>query len=162
MRRLVLLLALVAASGCGGDGEATTVTVTTTVGAAVPLPPPPPALPSPLPEDGTLPVDAYEAYLIEVDESWERDVGAVVGAFVDAGATEAASRSFEATVRGEGSAATATLVLDGLLDDSIRGLQYDAELRRRPNGTWELVAATWSQRCHEGRGHQAFSPDPCI
>ena len=161
MRRLALLLLLAApaAAGCGGEGETTTVTVATTVAAEAGDPPP---LPSPLPEDGTLPVDAFNAYADSVDEHWERDLASVVSAFVGSGGADAARQSFEATVRGEGSAATATLLRDGLLDDSVRALRYDAELRRLGSGAWELVSATWSQRCRAGRGHQDFSPEPCV
>jgi hypothetical protein len=159
MRRAASLLAVLALAGCGGDGETTTVTVATTVAAEAGDPPP---LPSPLPEDGTLPVDEFNAYTESIDEHWERDAASVVSAFVGAGGTESSRRSFEATVRGEGSAATATLVLDGLLDDSVRALRYDAELRRLGSGAWELVSATWSQRCRAGRGHQDFSPELCL
>lgn len=159
MRRLASLLALLAAAGCGGDGETTTVTVTTTVAAETTAPPP---LPSPLPTDGTLPVDEFNAYTEEADEPWERDLSSVAAAFVDAGATDSARRSFESTSRDEGATATATLVLDGLLDDSIRSRRYDFELARRNDGTWELRAATWSQRCRAGRGHEGFSPEPCL
>jgi hypothetical protein len=159
VRRLALSAVLLALAGCGGDGETTTVTVATTVAAEAGDPPP---LPSPLPEDGTLPVDEFNAYAETVDEHWERDVGSVLSAFVGAGGTDAARQSFEATVRGEGSAATATLVRDGLLDDSVRAIRYDAELRRLGSGAWELVSATWSQRCRQGRGHQEFSPEPCL
>jgi hypothetical protein len=133
--------------------------VTTTVAAEAETPPP---LPSPLPEDGTLPVDDFNAYAETVDEHWERDVASVLSAFVGAGGADAARQSFAATVRGEGSAATATLLRDGLLDDSVRVLRYDAELRRLGSGAWELVSATWSQRCHQGRGHQGFSTEPCL
>ena len=155
----VSLLVLLALAGCGGDGETTTVTVATTVAAEAGDPPP---LPSPLPEDGTLPVDEFNAYTESVDEHWERDVGSVVSAFVGAGRTDAARRSFEATTRGEGSSATATLILDGLFDDSIRSVRYDVEARRLSSGAWELVSATWSQRCRQGRGHQDFSTELCV
>jgi hypothetical protein len=107
-------------------------------------------------------VDGFNAYAETVDEQWERDVVAVVSAFAGAAGADAARQSFEATVRGEGSAATATLVRDGLLDDSVRTLRYDAELRRLGSGAWELVSATWSQRCRAGRGHQDFTPEPCV
>jgi hypothetical protein len=158
VRRAAALLLLVLAAGCGGgDGE--TITVTTTVGVEVPRPP---DLPSPLPADGTLPVESFNAYASSVDERWERDLGAVLAVFVDAGATDATSRSFEATTRGEGSAATATLILDGLFDDSVRARRYDAELRKLGNGGWELLSATWSQRCRAGRGHTDFAPEPCV
>jgi hypothetical protein len=157
-RRVALLLAVLAAAGCGGDGE-TTVTVTTTVAAETTAPP---RLPAPLPADGTLPVDEFNAYTDEIDEPWERDLSSVAAAFVDAGATDAARRTFESTSRDEGATATATLILDGLFDDSVRAQRYDFELERRNDGSWTIVAATWSQRCRESRGHQDFSPDACL
>jgi hypothetical protein len=161
VRRTALLAVLaLALAGCGGDRETTTVTVATTVGAETT--PPRLFLPSPLTEDGTLPVDVYNAYAETIVEHWEHDLGSVLSTFVAAGLTDAARRSFEATTRGEGSAATATLILDGLLDDSIRALRYDVEARRLSGGAWELVSATWSQRCRAGRGHQDFSPEPCV
>jgi hypothetical protein len=159
VRRLALLALAAGAAGCGGDGETTTVTVTTTVAAEAATPP---ALPSPLPADGTLRVDDFNAYTDEADEPWERDLASVVSAFVDAGATDSALRTFDAVSRDEGANATATLILQGLFDDSIRALRYDAELRRRQNGTWELLSATWSQACRAARGHQAFTPEPCL
>lgn len=160
MRRLALLLALLASAGCGGgDGETITVTVTATGAADAETPPP---LPSPLPDDGTLPVDDFNAYAERVDEHWERDLASVLSAFVGTGGVDAARQSFAATVRGEGSAATVTLLRDGLLDDSVRSLRFDAELRRLGSGAWELVSATWSQRCRAGRGHADFTAEPCL
>ena len=159
MRRLALLALVAAAAGCGGDGETTTVTVATTVAGEATAPPP---LPSPLPEDGILPVEEFNAYTQEVDEPWEHDLASVASAFVDAGATDAARRSFASTSRDEGATATATLILDGLFDDSVRARRYDYELRRRQNGTWELLSATWAQSCRAGRGHEDFTAEPCI
>jgi hypothetical protein len=159
VRRLALLAVLAVAAGCGGDDETTTVTVTTTVAGEATAPP---ALPSPLPEDGILPVEEFNAYTQEVDEPWERDLASVTSAFVDAGATDSARRTFDAVSRDEGATATATLVLDGLFDDSVRARRYDYELRRRQNGTWEIVSATWSQACRAGRGHEDFTAEPCL
>ena len=61
----------------------------------------------------------------------------------------------------EGTSATATLTL-GLLDDSVRSQRYRLELSRREDGTWTIESASWAQRCHEGRGHQDFSPELCL
>ena len=159
MRRLAVVLAVVAAGGCGGETRTVTVTTTVTTAAEAGTPP---RLPFPLPEDGVLPVEEFNAYTAEVDLRWEQDLAAVVGAFVEAGASDAASRSFESTVRGEGASATATLTFDGLFDDSVRAQRYDFELARRADGTWRIASASWAQRCRQGRGHQQFGPELCV
>ena len=176
MRRLLVFVAILFASGCAGDDEtasetvtvttASTVTVTETVTTttAPPATTAPPGdwegLPQPLPADGTLPVDAFNAYAESIDEPWERDLAGVTDEFI--GDTEASSRSFQATTAGEGGSANASLLLDGLFDDSVRSRRYDLTLSRRDDGTWRIDTAQWAQRCHEGRGHQAFSPAPCL
>jgi hypothetical protein len=167
----------VLAGGCaGGDDSATeTVTVAVTTATTVTVternsgtttqaaPTVPPRLPSPLPADGTLPVDAFNAYTESIDEPWERDLSEITNAFVEAGAGDATQRSFQATTTGEGSvSASATLTLEGLFDDSVRAQRYELELSARDDGTWEIESATWAQRCHEGRGHQDFSSAPCL
>ena len=164
---------LLAGACSGGDGTATqTVTVTRTTTVAVtetsavttaPTATVPPRLPSPLPADGTLPVDAFNAYTESIDEPWERDLSEITDAFVEAGASDATQRSFQATSSGEGgTSASASLTLGGLLDDSVRAQRYDLELSARGDGTWTVESASWAQRCHEGRGHQAFTPAPCV
>ena len=172
MRALPLLLAVLLASACAGDDSAETVTVTTattvtrTETTTEPAPAPSgswPGLPQPLPADGTLPVDAFDAHAEGVDEPWERSLLALSSEFVGLDATDGPDVSFVATSGPEGAGpATATLVLDGLLDDSVRARRYVLTLSRRDDGTWRLDAATWAQRCNEGRGHQAFSPEPCV
>lgn len=166
MRRLTALVAVLLVSACAGDDTsatetitlATTVTVTGTTQATTP-----PRLPFPLPADGTLRVDAFNAYTESIDEPWERDLAALTNAFVEAGASDATQRSFQATSGPEGGGpASASLLLDGLLDDSVRSQRYDLELSRRDDGTWRIDSAAWAQRCQEGRGHQAFTPEPCL
>jgi hypothetical protein len=178
MRSLPCLLAVLLASACAGGDDtatetvtvttATTVTVTetgtgTTTPATTPTSTTPPRLPSPLPADGTLPVDAFNSYTESIDEPWEHDLAALTDAFVEGGASDATQRSFQATSSGEGAAsASATLTLGGLLDDSVRALRYDLVLSARDDGTWTVDSASWSQRCQEGRGHQGFSAEPCL
>jgi hypothetical protein len=52
--------------------------------------------------------------------------------------------------------------LDGLLDDSVRAARYTVELQRNDANEWRLRATDWAQRCQAGRGHQDFSPQPCV
>jgi len=176
VRALPLLLAVLLASACAGDDSAETVTVTTattvvrTETTTEPTTEPAPApsaswagLPQPLPADGTLPVDAFNAYAEGVDEPWERSLLGTVDEFAGRDATDGPDISFEAATGPEGAGpATATLLLDGLLDDSVRARRYVLTLSRRDDGTWRVDAAAWAQRCNEGRGHEAFSPEPCL
>jgi hypothetical protein len=52
--------------------------------------------------------------------------------------------------------------LDGLLDDSVRTERFTVELQRNSSKLWRVRAADWAQRCRSGRGHQDFSPRPCV
>jgi hypothetical protein len=170
MRTLPALAAALLASGCtGGDESATEtitrttiVTVTSTITTTPPATTTPPRLPAPLPAGGTLPVDDFNAYTESIDEPWERNLSEIVAAFVEAGAGDASSRSFQATSSGDGSTASASLTLDGLFDDSVRAERYEFELSRRDDGTWNVDSASWAQRCQPGRGHQTFSPKHCV
>ena len=169
-----MLLALLLASACTNDDDsaaetvtvtnAVTVTTTVTTGATTTTAPGVwEGLPQPLPTDGSLSVDAFNAHAESVDEPWELDLSETVDEFVGRDATNAQSVSFQATSGPEGAGpAEATLLLDGLLDDSVRARRFDLTLSRRPDGTWRIDAASWAQRCHDGRGHQAFSPEPCL
>ena len=173
MTRLPALLAVLVASGCAGDDNSVTGTVTTattvivTETTTVTTTAAPSASwdgpPEPLPADGNLPVDAFNAFAESVGEPWERDVAATVDEFVGRDESEAPSVSFQATSGPEGGGSTsASLLLDGLLDDSVRARRYDLTLSRREDGTWRLDSASWAQRCQQGRGHQAFTPALCL
>jgi hypothetical protein len=144
---------------------ATTVTVTQAETEPATTTAPPGAwdgLDEPLPASGELPVDEFNAYAESVDEPWEQDVAGTVDEYLGA-AADAPSVTFQATSGPEGGGPTsATLQLEGLLDDSVRSRRYDLTLSRRADGTWEVVSATWAQRCHDGRGHQAFTPAACL
>ena len=126
--------------------KATTVTVTeTTTG---------------VPPSGVLPVDVFNAHAERVDESWERDLAKITDEFLALAPQENSTRSFQST--SNGGSGSATLVIDGLGDDSVRARRYELTFTRRDDGTWKVESAHWAQRCHEGRGHQDFSPEPCV
>ena len=113
-----------------------------------------------VPASASLPVDAFNARAESVDEPWERDLAALTDEFLALREQESGSRSFQSTSSGD--TATATLLVDGLGDDSVRARSYELTFERRADGTWRIVTASWAQRCHEGRGHQDFSPEPCV
>ncbi len=109
---------------------------------------------------GTLPVDAFNARAESVDEPWERDLAATTDEFLALAEQETGNRSFQSTSSGD--TAGASLLVDGLGDDSVRARRYELTFTRRADGTWQIDSASWVQRCHEGRGHQDFSPEPCV
>jgi len=176
VRAAPALLAVVLASACAGGDDAAVepvtvttsvpVTVTVTTDAATTtnaLPGGWDGLEEPLPAGGTLPVEEFNAHAESVEEPWEHDLAATVDEFVGRDASTAQSVSFQATSGPEGGGpATASLLLAGLLDDSVQARRYDLGLSRRPDGTWRVDDASWAQKCQSGRGHQAFSPEPCL
>ncbi len=112
------------------------------------------------PASGVLPVAAFNARAERVDEPWERDLAKITDEFLAIPEQETGSRSFQATSSGD--SAYVTLLIDGLADDSVRARRYELALARRADGTWRIESARWVQRCHEGRGHQEFTPEPCV
>jgi hypothetical protein len=50
----------------------------------------------------------------------------------------------------------------GLLDDSVAAVRYTLAFERDGDGTWVLRSASWAQRCAPDRGHDGFSPEPCV
>jgi hypothetical protein len=56
---------------------------------------------------------------------------------------------------------TITVIQDGLMDDSIRGFKYIFKLSKKPNGNWIIKKQSKLLRCWRGRGHEAFSKEPC-
>jgi hypothetical protein len=168
------LLAILLTSACSREDDATrtitiesasTVTVTETTTAVATAAEPPEAweVPVPLPADGSLPANEFNAYAEGVDEPWERDLRATVDEFISLGDLEAPYVSFQAASGPEGEGPTnVSILLDGLLDDSVRSRSYDLTLSRRADGTWRIDAASWAQRCQQGRGHQGFTPAKCL
>ena len=113
-----------------------------------------------VPASGTLAVDAFNDHAESVDEPWERDLTQLANRFLAPREQESGSRSVQATSTGD--TGSVSVLIDGLGDDSVRARRYELALTRREDGSWRIDSARWAQRCHEGRGHQDFSPEPCI
>ena len=158
------LAAVVLVSGCTGDDESATETITVTT-------------PSDRHRDrddgrddgrddrrragsGELPVAAFNARAERVDEPWERDLRQTTDRFLALPAQESGNTSFQGTSSGD--TGSASLLVDGLGDDSVRARRYELTFTRRADGTWKIESASWAQRCQQGRGHQTFSPEPCL
>jgi hypothetical protein len=143
-RQLAVCIALLALSaGCSGGGEHEWSPEAT--GAAV----------------GSL-VAGFNDHAADVDEPWERSPVLFAGEFLRLDRREAARTSVVADVPGEGTeTAEVTVVLEGLLDDSIAAERFVLGLRRQGD-VWALASARWAQRCAAGRGHSDFSTEPCI
>jgi hypothetical protein len=140
------LLAVAALAGCGGGGG----------GTAEWSGPPAPAA------DGTVAVDGFVDYAKKVDAPWEGSAAMAAAEFVRLDRRTATRTSIEGLASAEGAGPeTVTVTLDGLLDDSIRAERWTLSFTPE-NGTFRLTEARWAQRCGPGRGHTAFSAEPCV
>jgi hypothetical protein len=139
-----LCLAALAAAGCGKSDTSTWAG------------PPDPG------NDGTVAVAEFAAYEQDVDELWEGSAAMAAAEFLRLDERTAATTTIEGRASGEGAGPeTVTVTLDGLLDDSVRAERWT--LTFEPDGeNYVLTDATWAHRCQSGRGHQDFSPEPCV
>lgn len=62
----------------------------------------------------------------------------------------------------QGSGTRITLLSHIETDDSVASLRRQVTLERAPDGRWTVVETSWDQRCRPGRGHQDYSPEPCV
>jgi hypothetical protein len=137
------LAAAVFLAGCGGDDEVTWDPAS--VGANA----------------GSL-VDDFNAHAADVDEPWERSPVLLAGEFLRLDRREASRTSVDAEAPGEGAeTAAVTVLLEGLLDDSVAAERFVLALQR-DGERWTLTSADWAQRCAPGRGHEEFSTEPCL
>lgn len=112
--------------------------------------------------DGGVDVAGFDDYATQVDESWEQTPALAAGAFLRLDRRTATITTISSRSGPEGVGPTVvTVTLDGLLDDSVRAERW--ELAFEPvDSTYRLSAARWAQRCRAGRGHTAFSAEPCV
>ena len=112
--------------------------------------------------DGTVAVDGFQEYADGVEEHWEGSPAMSAGEFLRLDERDAARTSIASATPAEGTGpATVVVTLDGLFDDSVRAERWT--LTFTPDGdVYELTAAEWAQRCQPGRGHQSFTPEPCV
>jgi hypothetical protein len=137
------LLAAALASGCGGEDE--------------------PRWGGPGQGLGTLGVAAFNEHADDVDGTWEASAALTAAEFVRVDRSTARNVSIASRGGPEDSPqALVEIVLDGLLDDSVRARRYVLELRRTEQREWRLVSAVVTQRCWPGRGQQAFRPSACL
>jgi hypothetical protein len=60
------------------------------------------------------------------------------------------------------SASRVTIVRDGLLDDSVRGLRWDVALERTQAGAWRIAEVKRAVRCRRGADTERFVAGPCL
>jgi hypothetical protein len=134
------------------------------------------------PDDGCSPIDVDEArsliaglrYLDPADDEtlpgvWAaadmspEDLTATLDPERHAAATFAgdASSTRVTTLRGGADRRTLLITQEGLMDDSVR----DQRIRltySRAGDEWMPGFASTQRRCHQGRGHQDWSAEPCV
>lgn len=112
--------------------------------------------------DGSVSVEEFAAHQADVEGTWERSSATAAAEFLRLDESESSGLVLDRTAPGEGGGTeTVVVTLDGLFDDSVRAERWTLDFE--PDGeTYVLTAARWAQRCQPGRGHQAFTPEPCI
>jgi hypothetical protein len=156
--RAVLIAVLLLAAGCGyGDDDEEDEQARTPTAPATPR--------VPQPEDGTgsLPVEEFNAFVDRNRPAFATSALRTAIEFTNASEGQAAKTSVVASEGAEGNSDNASVMItrEGLADDSVRAVRYVVVLDRNGDGTWRVRSAKRLQRCHEGRGHQDFSPELC-
>jgi hypothetical protein len=151
---LALLVLAVGCAGYGDDDDESSEARTTQAA---------PPVPQPENGSGSLPVADFNAFLDRTQPAFATSALQTAIEFANAGEGQAASTSVEVEEGAEGSSgeASVTLTREGLADDSVRAVRYEVLLDKNGDGTWRLRSAKRLQRCHQGRGHQDFSPQLC-
>lgn len=144
----VALIAVALLAGCGsGDDDSQS---TTTVQAATWNGPPAPA------EDGTISTAGFNEHAQTLPVS-QRVPEQLALEFLQ---VESQAYMAETDTRPGGTRVTVTQ--DDLEDDSVRVRRYVLEFSLVAQGAVNLSSARVDYKCHEGRGHQDFSPELCL
>ncbi len=157
MRYAPLVVALVSAIALGACAEKDPVPMATPPPASTWEGPPQPDA------SGTIAVDSWGEYVETADPRLSRSPVRSAVEFVNLGEPSALTTSVvmeQPSLEG-GDEATVTVTEDGLLDDSVRAVRYTLRFEREGQA-WPLAEAIVEQRCQPGRGHQGFSPEPCV
>ena len=112
---------------------------------------------------GTVKIGAFNDFLAGDGKAFAGSPVAAVTEFLRLDKSSASVTTVVATSPGEvRNFSEVVATLDGLLDDSVRAERYTVELQRGPSKLWRVRAVDRAQRCQSGRGHQDFSPKPCV
>ena len=113
--------------------------------------------------DGTVSVDEFLEYQRGVDEPWERSAEMAASEFLRLDERTAIRTTIAGEGVGEGSGPRSVIVtLDGLLDDSVRAERWTLVFEPPQDEGYLLESAVRALRCNPGRGHDAFTPEPCV
>jgi hypothetical protein len=106
-------------------------------------------------ENGMLAVDEYNEYAESLPAE-DRQPREMVLEFLQP------REPYDIIVNTRPGGATAVVLRDDLEDDSVRAERTQVELMLASGGEWRLSSAQVMYQCHEGRGHQGFSPELCL
>jgi hypothetical protein len=141
-------LSLVALAGCDGNGDGN--------GDSAWAGPPEPAA------DGSVSVAEFAEYQDGVEERWEASAELIAAEFLRLDDRTAVRTTIAGVGVGEGAGPrTVTVTFDGLLDDSVRGERWTLVFEPEDEG-YRLESAVRTLRCQPSRGHDDFTPEPCV
>jgi hypothetical protein len=112
--------------------------------------------------DGSISVGSFNSYLEDYEDYAESPEG-LAAEFLRLDEHRGATTSLVTSdgAEGTGDRATAIATLAGLADDSVETVRYVLVVTKEDD-EWRLESATRTQRCRDGRGHDAFSAEPCV
>jgi hypothetical protein len=114
-------------------------------------------------KDGTIAVAGFNEHVERGGGQWTRSPLLLAINFLGLDGENAATTSIDLEASPEGGdEASMTVTLDGLLDDSVRGVRTALTLDRQADGSWRLRSARQEQRCWPNRGHREFSSALCL
>jgi hypothetical protein len=143
-----VFLGLLALAGCDGNGDGN--------GETAWAGPPEPAA------DGSASVAEFGEYRDGVEERWEDSAELIAAEFLRLDERTAVRTTIAGEGVGEGDGPrTVTVTFDGLLDDSVRAERWTLVFEPEDGG-YRLDSAVRALRCQPGRGHEDFTPEPCV
>lgn len=111
---------------------------------------------------GEVDLDGFDAHLAAADPRGSLGPGAVASLLLHLEDQRAAGVLVHVEDLASDRPRVLAVTLSRLGDDSVRAIRYELRIDVTPGEPARVTSATWSQRCHPGRGQQDFAAALCV